>query len=53
MGLIDQVVFEKSDVDKNISTTYYIGVLGYQYSTYNLKVKVEREGQDNSLENLP
>ena len=37
---IDEVVFD----DKNLSTTYYIAIFSFQYSTYNLVVKVEREG---------
>jgi hypothetical protein len=40
-AMIDEVSFD----DKNLATTYYIGVYSFQYSTFNLVVKVDREGQ--------
>lgn len=46
---IDEVYFD----DKKLATTYYIGVYSFQYSTYNLLVKVEREGETNIDENIP
>ncbi len=37
----DIVFFDDAN---NISTTYYIAVYSFQYSTFNLVVKVERTG---------
>jgi hypothetical protein len=48
-AIMDEVYFD----DKTISgTTYYIAVYSFQYSTFNIVVKVDREGLLN-LENLP
>jgi len=40
---VESVTFGPGDGGE-ISTTYYIGVFSFQYSTYNLMVKVDREG---------
>ncbi len=38
---IDEVYFDGVNLT---GTTYFIGVYSFQYSTYNLVVKVDREG---------
>lgn len=41
-GVIDFVYFDEGD----LVTTYYIGVHGYQYSTFTLQAKVDRGNND-------
>jgi hypothetical protein len=38
-GMVDSVYYDKED----LAATYYIGVYGYQYSTFTLTVKIDRE----------
>ncbi|CDW91451.1 UNKNOWN [Stylonychia lemnae] len=63
----DKLLYEKSSVKSNIdvesvtfgdgdgeiSTTYYVAVFSFQYSTFNLLVKVDREGATNQVERIP
>ena len=46
---IDEVFFDGVNIT---GTTYFIGVYSFQYSTYNLVVKVDREG-DTNLDSVP
>lgn len=48
-GMLDQVNFDNG----TLATSYYIGVYGYQYSTYTLMVQVDRKEDAGDIFHVP